>query len=557
MVLNKYIFLVNFFLLFTCVNEAVATKSNTVKYIIYFHENKVSNYNCFEPESYLSQKSIYRRSKQNIALDEKDLPLSPIYFSAIQNLNAKILGSSKWLNAIAIEIADRKDLEKYLSTLPYVANVTYAGGREMNTVPANSNTKSVATINNEISDNLIENNLGASIPQMEQCNALDLHKKGFRGNGINIAVLDGGFLGVDSMSCFDYLRSSGKIVDSWDFVHKDKNVFKSSEHGTQVLSVLAANLPEYYVGTAPEANYWLLKTENTNAEELIEEFYFVMALEYADSAGVDIVNASIGYNYFDDINTSHTWDELEGETVIATRAVNIAAQKGMLVVVSAGNDGNGKWKYISFPADASRGLTIGAVDINAKPAKFSSRGFIKNNYVKPNLSALGYKIPILNIQEQIMEGYGTSFATPVISGLMACLWQAFYEAKAEDLIASVQQSASAYLAPSARIGYGVPNFKIAYALLNESISNYSRNERLKLMWNPDDHSVSLLFDKKYNQVIVHILDDKSVVVKDFTFLPKGAKFIHIADNTLNMLKKGVYFINITADNKNFYYKIVL
>jgi subtilisin family serine protease len=557
MVLNRSIFVIIFFLFFTLINNSLADKANAVKYIIYFDDNKVSEYNCYEPESYLSQQSIFRRTKQNIVLDETDLPLSPIYYYTLENLNARILGVSKWLNAIAIEVSDRKDLEKYLLSLPYVSYITYAGGREIKSTTISSNTKSMKNPSKEMPDELIAKNIGASMLQIEQCNALELHKKGYRGNGINIAVLDGGFLGVDSMSCFDYLRSSGKIIDTWDFVNKDKNVFKASEHGTQVLSVLAANLPEYYVGTAPEANYWLLKTENTITEELIEEFYFVMALEYADSAGVDIVNASIGYNYFDDMNTSHTWDELEGQNVMATRAVNIAAHKGMLILVSAGNDGNGKWKYISFPADAQGALTVGAVDIHSKPAKFSSKGFVKNDYVKPNLSALGYKIPILNLQEQIIDGFGTSFSTPVISGLMACLWQAFYEAKVEDLITSVQQSASSYLTPNARIGYGIPNFQIAHALLNENITNYTKNEKVKMMWNVEESSISLLFDRRYNQVIVHIIDDKNLLIKEYQFLPKGAKYLHIRDNSLRVLKKGIYFININVDNKNFYYKLVI
>ena len=557
MVWNKQISLILSLTFIHYANISLAAKSSAVKYIIYFNDNKVSEYNCYEPESFLSQQSILRRKKQDILIDETDLPLSKSYLYAFQNMNVKILGISKWLNAVAIEISDRKDIEKYLWSLPYVSNVTYAGGREYKTANVSNNLKTMQIAHGDIQDTLIEKMLGASTPQILQCNALELHKNGYRGNGINIAVLDGGFLGVDSMTCFDYLRSSGKIIDTWDFVNKEKNVFKASEHGTQVLSVLAANLPEYYVGTAPDANYWLLKTENTVVEELIEEFYFVMALEYADSAGVDIVNASIGYNYYDDINTSHTWDELEGEKVMASRAVNIASQKGMMVVVSAGNDGNGKWKYISFPADASGALTIGAVDINNKVAKFSSKGFIKNNYIKPNLSALGYKIPILNLQEQIIDGFGTSFSTPVISGLMACLWQAFYEAKAEDLVSYVQQSASSYLSPNARIGYGVPNFKIAYDLLNESIINYAKSEKIKMIWNDDDQSMSLLFDKKYKQILVKIYNDKSEVINQFSYSASSAKYIHIADSTFSVLKKGIYFININADNKNFYYKLVL
>jgi subtilisin family serine protease len=533
--------------------NASAYKENKVKYIIYFDNPKLSDVDCYQPELFLSDASIRRRKKQNIFINEEDLPLSKIYIKNLQAINAKILGTSKWLNAVAIEIQDKKDIEKKLMALPYVCSVVYAG----NISNSYNNLKESKVAHEKEPQISTQNNYGYALPQLTQCNGLYLHEKGFKGKGINIAVLDGGFLGVDSMSCFDYLRSSGKIIDTKNFVNNNKDVYNSSDHGTKVLSIMAANIPDYYVGTAPDANYWLLKTENTITEELMEEFFFIMALEYADSAGVDIINASIGYNYFDDERTSHTWDELDGQQVMVTQAVNIAFKKGILVVVSAGNEGNAKWKYLSFPADASGALTVAATDINNKVAKFSSKGFIKENYVKPNVAALGYKIPMLGIKENIEDGYGTSFATPLISGLAACLWEAYYEASSLNIKQSIETSSSNYLAPNAKMGYGVPDFASAYKILEENISSSRINESINIEWHKDDMSLNIFLKKKYKKITIFI--ENPIQKKSFyyDYYLNGTQYLYINKPEFSQFKSGLYFININADNNNLYYKIML
>ncbi len=216
------------------------------------------------------------------------------------------------------------------------------------------------------------------------------------------------------------------------------------------------------VGTAPEADYLLIKSEDSRSEFPIEEDYWVAAVEYADSVGVDVVSSSLGYFTFDAMELSHNHAELNGRMAIISRAAHIAGQKGILLFSSAGNEGNGDWEKITFPADASDILTVGAVDENKKKSLFSSAGPTKDGRVKPDVVALGTGCCVISPEGEISYANGTSFATPTLAGLGVCLWQALPSLTSGEIIALIQQSSSKHSRPDAKVGYGIPNIYKAY-----------------------------------------------------------------------------------------------
>jgi subtilisin family serine protease len=326
------------------------------------------------------------------------------------------------------------------------------------------------TYHNEFNswDSIHGEHYGNGKEQIESLQGQRLHHVGLRGKGMTIAVLDGGFRNANRLAAF----SSTRIAGCRDFVWPlrqptdDEQIYKGADHGTRVFSAIAANVPEVLVGTAPEANYWLLRCEDQQSEQPVEEDYWAMAAEMADSAGVDIINSSLGYNDYDKPHKSLLLKELDGRSTLISRTASMLARKGIILVNSAGNTGMGPWKKICVPADADNILSVGAVTPQGTNAPFSAVGPSQDGRVKPDIVAIGSPAVLISGRGTVVRDMGTSFSTPVVCGLVACLWQSMPNKSASEIINLIRSTADNYQSPNNIYGYGMPNFWRAFMIGN-------------------------------------------------------------------------------------------
>ena len=423
-------------------------------YWIQLKDKNGTTYQVTHPEAFLSQRAINRRIKQQIAIDETDLPVSQVYLDSLKNRGFEIFHTSKWLNGVTVRTADTT-LIKNIATLPFVVSVQY-------TRPANVlKSGKMKFSEEETTTDYDPANYGLAINQLTQLNGEYLHKQGFRGKGVLIAELDAGFLHVDSIAAFDSIRSSGRILGTRDFVDPRDDIYQQHWHGMSVLSCMAGNLPGNFLGTAPDASFYLIRTEDAATENIIEEDNWVAGAELADSLGVDVITSSLGYNQFDDPRMNHTYSDLNGHKTRVTQGANMAFLKGILVFTSAGNEGDNAWKHIIAPTDGENVISVGAVDINGIRASFSSLGPAYGGAIKPNVAARGLNTYLITSTGEPGYASGTSFSSPVLAGMGACLIQANPWATVVQLKMAIEQSASQYNTPDSLLGYGIPDFEIA------------------------------------------------------------------------------------------------
>jgi len=311
---------------------------------------------------------------------------------------------------------------------------------------------------------------GKAYRQLQLHNLPALHQQGFLGQHIDIALIDAGFNNVSKLAVFKHLFDSNRIYTTYDFVQHHTDVFEDDDHGTAVLSCVAGYLPYQYVGAAPSARFMLLRSEDAYTEMPIEEAYWIAAIEFADSAGADLVNSSLGYNEFDNSLFNHSYRDLNGSTFIST-AANLAVQKGMVVVVSAGNEGDKDWKFISVPADAKDVIAVGGVDANNSYAAFSSIGPTDDKRVKPDVMAQGDNVWVSSARGTIYQGDGTSYSSPILAGAVACLMQAHPTNSPKELSIAIKLSASKYNRPDSYLGYGIPDIALASSILENAQKN--------------------------------------------------------------------------------------
>lgn len=420
--------------------------------LIYFKDKENSPYSLQRPEEFLSGQAVARRERQRISLTARDLPVNPAYVAGLKEAGVRVWYTSRWFNAAVVQASDVQVSE--LAQLTYVKN-----NRTLNqAVPAPQLLQTKETIQEATAPMLTEQDYGPAFHQADMLGADELHREGFAGEGMTIAIFDTGFPNVNALAAFAPLYQEGRLKGTFDFVRKQEQVYSSNSHGTAVLSTMAALDPGTMVGTAYKANYLLLRTEDVDSEQPIEEINWLLAAEYADSAGADIINSSLGYSRFDNPNYSYTYSDLDGNTTLVARAADYAAATGMLVVVSAGNEGNDSWRYISSPADADSVLTVGAVDSLGAKASFSSFGPTADGQLKPDVAALGFQAYVLTSAGRVVQANGTSFASPIMAGFAACLWQANPGLNNIELLELLRASGSNAAAPNNSIGYGVPNY---------------------------------------------------------------------------------------------------
>jgi hypothetical protein len=527
-------------------------------YYIQFSDKAGSIYSIDQPEAFLSQRAIERRQRQGIAIVENDIPVNQNYIDGVEATGATLLYATKWLNGLTITTTDQSILDA-IQALPYVVEI-----KGFVDEPLKQEIKEKIFFKNEVisKDQSLnsaalkgtsEFNYGNAFTQINQLNGIALHDQGYRGQGMVIGILDGGFQEADTHIAFDSLRSDGQILGTKDFVHPGGNVYSESYHGTMVLSTMGSNVPGQMIGTAPKASYWLLRSEYVNTENLIEEYNWVSAAEFADSVGVDVINSSLGYIDFDMPVWDHTYPDMDGNTAICTIGADLAASKGILVVNSAGNSGdNWDFPYVGSPADGNEVFSIGAVDGNGSRASFSSIGPTSDGRIKPDVMAMGSGTAIASYGNSFSFGSGTSFSSPVTAGMSTCLWQANPLVPNMDIKYAIMQSGSYMSNPDNYYGYGIPDFQLARAVLT-SLIEARTSEKLALV-NPNPitnaTNFSLLKDTNFS---VKIFDNlgKSVYEVD------GDKSIeNEVESELNTLKSGFYILHIQVSDMEQSIKII-
>ena len=411
------------------------------------------------PEAFLSQRAIERRRRQGLAVDSTDLPLSPVYRQLIEAEGVEVVAQSRWHNTLLVRCRKPETMRK-VESLTFVVSAT----KVWTSPDSLQRRKPRAHYSSDIHylDSFSVHEEGMAYDQLHMHEGDRMHRAGYRGRGVHIAVLDGGFMNADVIPALKKTH----IIGTADFVYpQSEDIFHETDHGTMVLSALAANEPGLFIGSAPEASYWLLRSEETDSETPAEEDFWTAAVEFADSAGVDIISSSLGYHDYDDATQSYRYRQLDGRSSFISQTASMLAGKGIVLVSSAGNDGMGTWKKINVPADALDILTVGAVSIDGCNAAFSAIGPTADGRVKPDVMSLGSPTVVITGRGHLSKDIGTSFSTPIVAGLVACLWQACPQKTALEIIDMVRRSGDNSDAPDNIFGYGIPDFWKAFSEL--------------------------------------------------------------------------------------------
>lgn len=442
------------------------------RYVIQLKDKAATTHTLNSPSAYLSPRSIERRTRYNIPVDSTDLPVPASYLSQIRNVpGVELLNVSRWLNAVAIRVTDPGALTT-INGLPFVLSAKPVAARPTTSDQKFSDTQkaipAMAGKPQGFQSNYFNYGSG-SLAEIQLHNAAFLHNIGLRGQGMQIAMLDGGYFNYTSLDAFDSVNTNGQVLSTWDFVDNHASVTEDHPHGMQCFSIIAANIPGQFIGKAPKASFHLFKTEDVTAEYPIEEFNWACGAERADSAGADIISSSLGYGYlFNDPVADYPYSDLNGDITMSARAADYAAKKGILVFNSAGNSGTDYWKMITTPADGDSVVAVASVNTLGQVAANSSYGPSADGQVKPDVASVGVNALIQFANNTVGVGSGTSFACPNMAGISTCLWQGFPEVNNMRIVRALKESASIASNPNDRVGYGIPDMKKAFgALLSE------------------------------------------------------------------------------------------
>ena len=532
----------SFLLLFLAATMFAQAQVATNIYWVQFTDKEGSPYSIDNPEAYLSPRALQRRANLNITIDEYDLPVNPQYLQAVADCGAEIINPSKWLNGVSVHVTDPSVIEA-INALDCVMTVRNCP----NDLKAQEQKE--RWLANEMkpaaSTRSSKGFYGGAEDQVKQLNVDVLHDMGFDGTGVIIAVLDGGFEGAENTSCFDNMREEGRLLGTRDFVYGSNSVYTQSTHGTSCLSTMGAYDPNNMVGTAYKASYYLIHTEDGDSENIIEEYNWVSGAEYADSLGVDVCSTSLGYITFDMSQWNHPFEHYDGKTAPMSIGAEIAASRGMICMNAAGNEGDGNCT-LGIPADAEHIVTVGAVNAAGDRASFSSVGPTYDGRIKPDVMAMGegtYVASGYGSWWPYYNGNGTSFATPVLAGAVACLRQARPYSSVQEICDALRACGNRAENPDSKYGYGIPDFSQALELLKVEEHSVAANEIINVYPNPSQGEVKVaLKEGAKADVTVYDITGRQLYIYTFNGLNHTT-----LENYMNTLGTGVYFINAVSE----------
>lgn len=514
------------------------------KHWVKFANKNGTPYTIGNPSAFLSPAAIARRNTYAVPIHFTDLPVTPSYVTQLDAVtNVSILYVSKWLNGAVVSISSNSAtalasinsltfvtstslVNKYKLDIPKVEEPPFIPNQDMRAT-------SSATFN-----------YGGSNWQTQQLNLACLHSQGFRGQGMVIAVLDAGFKDANINPVYDSLFNRGGVLGTRDFVSGGTNVYDDDTHGEMVLSCMAAIKPGVIMGSAPRADYWLLRTEDANTEKLIEEYNWIRGAEFADSVGANVLTTSLGYTEFDNPSQNHTFATLDGKTAPMSIAANLAARKGLLVLNSAGNGNGSSWPKIGIPADADSICTVGAIDSLSNVTGFSSLGPTADGRIKPDLVARGGNAWVSGTTGSCFQANGTSFSCPILAGAMTCFWQAHPNFNAFKVIDTLRKTASNFATPNNSRGWGTPNM-CAVAITTVAKHHLSDAGNFIVSPNPFNSLISIKLEQVTSTAItIQLYNVLGSLVKTY----KETNPSDVLNYDLSDLNAGVYFIKISNNN---------
>jgi serine protease AprX len=507
------------------------------RYLVFFKDKKNSTFSISSPSQFLSAKSVARRARLSISLTEEDLPVNNAYVQQVKSTGAKTYFTTKWWNGVLIETTN--SVLPLITNLPFVERIelvapdTKLQGSRIGAIESNANSTSQTT-------DFQLSQVGIDRMQLED----------YFGEGVDVAQFDSGWKGVNTTSPFAHLFADGRVKDRWNFVRNSFDVYADDSHGTDVLSTMAAKIPATFSGGIPNANFYLYETEDRLEEYRIEEYNWAFAAERADSIGVDVINSSLGYNEFDNPSMNYTKASLDGKTTIISQTAKKAIDKGIVVVTSAGNEGNKSWKNITAPADVDGIIAVGAVTIDGLRSSFSSFGPTADGRIKPDVVALGSATSVVNQSGTIGTNSGTSLSSPLIACLAAGLIQAFPNARPKEIYNAIIASANQYQKSDNSLGYGIPSFTraksyLSYGYLQSEISIYPNpviNSLLTvLIKEPTDKPITISISDFFGTKLLNYKSESSwetnPVRIDLTPIPNGLYIVEIVSGSMIATKK--------------------
>lgn len=530
---NKLKSLIIIGILFCC--AGIAKAQFPAKYWVKFTDKNASPYSISNPSAFLSARSIARRTNQGISVDMTDIPVNQTYINQVNATGASVFQRSKWINAAIVIINNATQLSAVNSLTCVSSASPVAKTHKM--------TDDVISVHHNSTPNSAKTtayNYGPSLTQNSQIGADCMHSLGYRGQTMVIAVIDAGFNQANINQVFDSLRNENRILGTRDFVAGNSSVYEDDSHGANVLSCISGNSPGNLIGTGPKASVWLLRSEDVGSEKLIEENNWVVAAEFADSVGADIVNTSLGYNTFDNTSTNHVYADLNGKTSVASIAATMATRKGMFMVHAAGNEGAASWQYINIPSDADSICTVGAVNGSGVHSSFSSIGPTSDGRIKPDISAMGEGAFVCLPGYNFAGGNGTSYASPILAGAVACLWQAHPNKTNMQILDAIKATATKSVTPDNQYGWGIPNMCAAHNyLMITTVQEENKNSNVKVFPNPAKEQISFLLNEQATSIVL-----TDVLGQDVSF---GLNETDNHQYTLQLdhsMSNGIYFLTI-------------
>jgi len=534
------------FIVFLLIATAGIRAQVSYYFYVQFTDKNNSQYSLSKPLEFLSERAVARRTSFGLSCDSTDLPVNPSYIKQIKDLSIPVHCQSKWMNGATVLLPD-SGMMSQVRRLPFVKFVEYTG-KLTGPVQAPKGKYKIKTTFD----------YGIAAGQINQLNGTTLHNEGYRGKGIQIGVIDAGFMSVNTNTAFDSLRLQGRLLGTKDIINPNSDIYSEDSHGAMVLSTMAGNVPGQFLGTAPDASYWLIRTEYVPTEYKVEPDFWCSGIEFADSVGVDIATSSLGYSTFDDPSMNFTYADMNGKVCRASRAANLASKKGIIVTVATGNEGEKTWHYISSPSDADGIITVGAVTSVGTPSYFSSFGPSSDGRVKPEVCATGSFSAIISSAGTPSNGDGTSFATPIMAGMMACLLQRYKAIDAltdvPTILNSVFKSGSLYNNPTDQMGYGIPDFVQAEKNLKtfDSIRQIEK-ENFVLSYNPTLKTITVRFTEsnfpKNSTVSIYSMTGSLLLNQPLTetsTVLQSGKF-----------QTGVYAVSVSENGKTNTVKVVV